>query len=362
MIGSYILYGMILVLATGCGYRIEKSESVGEERLFRILLFLALWIPATLRYGIGTDYASYVDVFNYVNDANNIEIGFKGLCVLLNWVGADSFWLFAIVGAMTYVPFCFGLPRAVMFSSAFLFVCSFYLSTYTVIRQTLAVSLILYASYQLLSGNDKRFFLITVFASFFHLSVLLLLPFYIIRHLADRRIMVYAFSIIAVALILNANLVEFIFSNPLILSTSYGRYADSEFFTQEAQLGTGLGLVARTLLPVFFLFPMGQLKDKCVNMGYIPLVCIAFVVCSYLSSQVYVFNRLVDSFKFVPILCFGLLSLKDIRIRYKRPLIACFVLLYAALYFMDQYNCTKTIGFGGGMGIMPYQTIFDDMF
>lgn len=361
MIGSYLLYSLVLILSTLCGYHIEKSKSIRQERTFRILLFLILWIPSALRYGIGTDYMSYVDIFNFIDDANYIEIGFKSICVFLNWLGIDSFWLFAVIGAITYAPFCFGLPRKVMFSSTFMFICSFYLSTYTGIRQTMAVSFILYASYQLLAGYDKCFFIIAVTASLFHMSALLLLPFYVIRHLADKQAMIVAFCAIAIVIILNANIVEFIFSNPLILATPYGRYADSDFFTQETQLGSGLGLLSRILLPVLTLFFVKQLKGKYVNIGYIPLVCIAFVVCSYLTSKVYVFNRLGDLFKFVPILVFGLL-VSSVQFRYKKPVIACFALLYVVLYFMDQYNSTKTIGFGGGMGIMPYQSIFDDMF
>lgn len=359
MIGSYLVYGMILVLATICGYRIERSETVQQERTYRFLLFLVFWLPAISRYGIGTDYMQYVLIYDFINETEHIEIGFKALCLLLNWLGADSFWLFVVVGALTYAPFCFGLPRKMMYSGTFLFVCAFYLSTYSVIRQTLAVSLVLYASYQLLEGREKRFLLITAIASCFHLSVLIVLPLYLLRRIATKRFAIFILCLIAIVLMLSSSLVTMFFSNSIVMASPYGRYADSEFFMQETQLGTGLGLLSRMLFPAFMLFFIKPLAKEYKNAGYITLICLAFIVSGYLTSQIYIFNRIGDIFRFVPVLCFSL-WVSSIQTQYKKPITTCLVLLYIMLYFMDQYRSSQSMG--GGLGIMPYQTIWDDLF
>lgn len=359
-IGSYLLYTSILILAMICSYRIKQSESEGEERFFRILLFLVLWIPASLRYDIGTDYYKYVHIYNFIEEDDYTEIGFRTLCLLLNRLGADSFWLFTIVGALTYAPLCFGLSRNIMVGCTFLFVCGFYLSTYSTIRQTLSISFVLYASYQLIEGRNFRFIIWTTLAATFHLSALLLLLFYLLRHTAENPKMVLIYAGIAILLMLSANVVNMIFSNPIFLATSYGRYADSAYFTQEAQ-GTGLGLALKMILPIISLFWIRQVSERYENTGYLSLVCIACAASTYLASQIYVFNRLSDVFKFVPILCSGLLLSCVQSSVTKKMGIAFFIFIYTVLYIKDLYSGAQSLGIGG-LGIMPYQSILEEMF
>ena len=38
------------------------------------------------------------------------------------------------------------------------------------------------------------------------------------------------------------------------------------------------------------------------------------------------------------------------------------VILYILLFLFDMIRCVQMIGFPGGLGIMPYQTIFEKMF
>ena len=145
----------------------------------------------------------------------------------------------------------------------------------------------------------------------------------------------------AFLVMLGTNVVEMIFSNSLFMESSYGRYVDGDF-AQETEIGTGLGVLSRMVLPVLVFLFVGQLREKdaeeetgretdCINedivglsernwdtdvesedknklenTGYISLICIAYVVAMYLASRVYIFNRLSDLFRFVPILCMGL--------------------------------------------------------
>ena len=289
-IGSYAVYLIILILSVICGYKIEQCETENQERPFRIILFLVLWIPATIRYGIGTDYMHYVIIYDYINEFNDIEIGFRSICFLLNWIGADSFWMFTIIGALIYIPCCFGFPRKMMCSGTIMFVVTFYLCSYSLIRQALAVSFILYASSQLLEGRNTRFIVFTMLGSLFHLSALMILPFYFIHQIAEKRMVTIILCIIAGVLILNVNIVEKIFSNALFLASPYGRYASSEQFTQETQFNTGLGLLAKLFLPMIILIYTKRLEGK-YKTGYISLICIAFMASIYIQICTYTLFR-----------------------------------------------------------------------
>lgn len=380
-IGSYIVYFLILILSVICGFRTERSETENEERKFRTLLFFVLWIPAFLRQDIGTDYPHYVLIYDFIDEADNIEIGFKVICKFLHWLGADSFWLFAVISALTYIPFCFGFPREWMLGGTFMFVVAFYLFSFSGIRQALAVSLLLYGTVVLLKGEGKKFLVLVFIATLFHRSAWLVFPLYFIKEQAKKPIVVICLCGIAVLLMSSANIIERLFNNPIFLASSYGQYAENSF-SQETEMGTGLGVLSRMMLPILTLFLVKQLSnsneeeakgtavteemeetDDCeyTNTGFISLICIAYVVASYLATRVHIFNRLGDLFRFVPILCMGLLSAR-LDFYGKKPVMICFIILYTILFLLDMIACVMSVGFGGGLGIMPYQTIFDDMF
>ena len=380
-LGSYILYFTILLLSVLCAYRIERSETEEGERFSRILLFLVLTVPAVLRYNIGTDYPHYALIYRFIDDVDYMEIGFECLCLLLKWLGADSFWLFFVMSVLTYLPFCFGTPRRVMVGCTFMFICAFYFHSYSLVRQALAVSLLLYGSFRLLEGRGLKFLVFVLLASSFHKSALLVLPFYFIRKQAEKPIVVVCLCGVAAVLMLGANIVEAIFSNPVIASSSYGHYADSSF-AQETEMGTGLGVLSRMMLPALTLFLVKQLtadekmdeedeegvgdeadgeeeEGKYENTGFISLMCIACIASMYLATRVHLFNRLGDLFRFVPIMCMGLVSAYT-QFPFKRVIMPCFVFLYALLLLVDLIVTSKLIG--SGLGVMPYRSVFDEWF
>lgn len=366
-IGSYFVYFSILILSVLCGHKIERSRTKREEHNFRVLLFLVLCVPAVLRYNIGTDYPQYALIYDFISDVDSgkIEIGYRWLCVLLNKLGADSFWMFFVMSILTYAPFCFGTPRDMMKGCTFMFVCAFYLNSYSLIRQAVAISFLLYATFQLLEGRGAKFLLFVLIASLFHRSALLILPFYFLRKQAEKPVVVIGCCVVALFIMLSANIVEAIFGNQLFMNSSYGRYAESDF-AQETEMGTGLGVLSRMALPILALCMVKQLregenKEQFKNTGFIALMCIACVVAMYLATRIHIFNRLGDLFRFVSILCMGIVAAHT-RFQFKKGILACFAFVYILLFLFDMIRCVQMIGFPGGLGIMPYQTIFEKMF
>ena len=93
---------MILVLSFLSAYLAEFSKTK-----FRIVLFNILFIPAAIRYNVGTDYPNYVDYFNsvYGNDVN--EYGFYVLTVFLRNIGLPVHSLFVASSFLSYFPLLF---------------------------------------------------------------------------------------------------------------------------------------------------------------------------------------------------------------------------------------------------------------
>ena len=65
--GTYFLYNSILIIAVSFAYLVEH-EKTAKGRLFsRVVVFIALFLPSVLRYNTGTDYFSYVNIFENLN-------------------------------------------------------------------------------------------------------------------------------------------------------------------------------------------------------------------------------------------------------------------------------------------------------
>ena len=80
MIETFILYNAILLLSVLFAYYAEHSKTRRSRILARYSLFMVLFVPSVLRYDIGTDYASYVDSFNFSSEYKQTEIVFYAFC------------------------------------------------------------------------------------------------------------------------------------------------------------------------------------------------------------------------------------------------------------------------------------------
>ena len=104
---TYLIYNMILVLSFLSAYLAEFSKTKFQRIVCRIVLFNILFIPAAIRYNVGTDYPNYVDYFNsvYGNDVN--EYGFYVLTVFLRNIGLPVHSLFVASSFLSYFPLLF---------------------------------------------------------------------------------------------------------------------------------------------------------------------------------------------------------------------------------------------------------------
>ena len=63
MLATLLLYNAILLAACAAALCVRCGEG-WREWVWRCVLLLVLLLPAAFRYGIGTDYANYVNYFN----------------------------------------------------------------------------------------------------------------------------------------------------------------------------------------------------------------------------------------------------------------------------------------------------------
>lgn len=127
----------------------------------RIFLFLAMLVPAALRYDLGADYSSYVELYKTGKYIEYSEPGFNFICNFCKYLNLDSFWMFLIISIVTYFILAFGIDKKRIFTFIiFYFLYIGYFRSLDQIRQSVALpfihdkNIILFAEQQKFSHNE----------------------------------------------------------------------------------------------------------------------------------------------------------------------------------------------------------------
>lgn len=354
MITTFFIYNSILLFSFFFAHCGEKVRTKKEEFLCRIIVFITLWVPASFRYGIGTDYFSYQSIYEHINwYIDDLEIGYVLLNKLFQSLSLGHEYLFSVVAGITYMPICFGLPKKGYGILILFYVLTLYLSSYSMMRQSIAIAFSLYATTQLLKERNVVYFTMIILASLFHISALLLLPCFLFKYIKFNRFWGILLSILGIFLIIKFNFISILFESDIFLNSTYGGYATSSF-NHETEMGSGLGVIARALIPCVLIFYAGKIQNERDRNGVIISISIAYLFAQVLSVQIHIFNRLVDIVSFIFVLGVGTINL--FHWKYKKIILMFFSFLFLLLF---EKNISEGQSSNNkGTGISPYTSIF----
>ncbi|MEX6318822.1 EpsG family protein [Providencia huaxiensis] len=100
------------------------------------------------------------------------------------------------------------------------------------------------ATAQIIKGNNFKFIISIIIGALFHTSILILIPFYILRKINAPRYLLIIITISASMIIYESEVLIDILNNSFLASTKYGYYAESKFNTS-AEIGSGLGVAIK---------------------------------------------------------------------------------------------------------------------
>lgn len=227
---STILY-LSIFFVTGIlsEYSVRLKDYLIEEKVKKILFILfALFIPslfAGIRYGIGTDYNNYTDIFTAINTGvgnNPTEIGYTILNFIVGQFGGSIQTVFFIMSFLTMLfVYLFLIEYKENISvgiGMLIFLIMFYNMSYNIVRQVLAMTITLYATKYLDKKKPKSFVLFILLAMSFHAGAVILLPLYWVYNSFPNkrkfyRVMIYIVYFLALANY--QNIVEFVSLNIL---------------------------------------------------------------------------------------------------------------------------------------------------
>ena len=263
MIETFILYNAILLLSVLFAYYAEHSKTRRSRILARYSLFMVLFVPSVLRYDIGTDYASYVDSFNFSSEYKQTEIVFYALILFLRNLQLPAHSLFVCSAFITYFPLLF-LQRKNYTWKILMYVLLCYLLSYSAIRNMISLSLVILAFDLFFRGKRWGAFIIYPLSVLFHASSFVFLPFFFVNRMHCNRIILLLISSFLLC-ICYTDMFFVLLNNDLFLNSYYGGYMFSVYGV-EPSYNTGYGAFSKILFAaiVFLSVLFSKTKDNAV--------------------------------------------------------------------------------------------------
>ena len=149
-------------------------------------IFLGLSVG--LQNNVGTDYFSYINLFNRLKilkltESFFIEPGFHIMIKILHFIDLGPQSLFVLSSLISYI-FIFLFIKDEINKGSWIFIFLFfsiggvYYQSYNLIRQTMAISIFLY-SIRFIKRKQFIYYMLTIIiCSFFHKSILIFIPIY----------------------------------------------------------------------------------------------------------------------------------------------------------------------------------------
>lgn len=363
-LGSLIFYissfsiSSLIIAHVGHLYNIGKDKNSRDKLIILAWTILGLSIPiviSSIRYNVGSDYQAYVSIYNKILRTSymsiiqsNREIMFN-LIVKIISVFNNSQILFSVMSTLNILIIYKALldnkekkSLGIMF---FLYLFLNISNTYSIIRQSLAVAIVIYSYKFLYNRNFWKFFITIVVASMFHATAIFVLPFYLVNVKNPKIKKWIRFLTIILLLIIVFNYNSFL--NWIIKMEEFERYD----MYREANVGKNREIIIYTfILVVTIAFKKLLIEYDSKNELYIFLAKVNYILLflGFISPFI---KRISLYFEVSNI--FLLASLPHIvKTKEGKALIYVLILFYGIGMF--------TIGtyILGQSSMIPYQTIF----
>ncbi len=271
-----------------------------KKILGQILVFL-LVIFSGFRYRIGWDYDGYVILFNTVEIGDKyIEQSFILLIEFFRWIGLDYQSVFLFYSFFTLIFTYIGGKYYV--KSLLLFMCLYtlfpfaYFHSMSVIRQSLAIAIILFGSKYICMHKIKKYIFFVLLATFIHSSAIAMLPVYFLGRIKFKLQWHIIFILISVLFsmvdILNPLIVKVL---ELIGLTKYAVYIILETTSAPLSLGNILFYILTYILIVFLLFDY-RLINRDEKMTLVLNMCTMMNMVTFLFTFSHALMRVRDFF------------------------------------------------------------------
>lgn len=278
--------------------------SLSIDKKYLWLIWGALALLSAFRYAVGTDYYTYVSIFNSFELGDvpkvwqNKELGFRLLNHFLIFLGLGPQSLFVVFSIFTLFLYKKGeiFLRGNERLYLLLFFVFIYFYTLNGIRQAFAASLFLYATTFLFKREYFKYLLLVGFASIFHKSAIILLPFCFILT-ARLRVYQYVGIFFLSILISWLGVLDWLINILVVNEFPYHYYLTGETvyissFSPSSYQFLVLVLSFLAFIGCLSRSGLGALNQRVVLNGFFAFLCI-----KVFSLNIEVFGRVAQYFK-----------------------------------------------------------------
>lgn len=272
-------------------------DSNSKNNVVKIFVFIVLTLFAGLRYNVGIDYPSYIEIFNASSGEFSREPGRQLLIdsiKLINGSGQLYIFIMALITELFAYKTLIKYEKKDFWFLTIVFYCIslFYIASFNASREYMAIAIMLWGL-QYVKKSFWKYATIALIAGLgFHFSALLFIPLYFFIK--------YPHSKITILLLLVCIIFSSQFLIELLYLTPYAKYiAFMENDTRENQVQiTQYLLFIVSLMLVLFGDKFKNFKDNVAlyNMNVLCMFTLALVIVQEIPSFIMLFQRFNNYF------------------------------------------------------------------
>ena len=363
---TILFYNFILFSSTFFVWLSEKGRTRFDRVCFLSIAFLLVFIPSAIRFDVGTDYLSYLNIFENpvrLETYKYKEPAFYYINWLLNSIDAHFQWMFAILAFIFTIVTFATYPCKKAWLLHFLFFSTLWFFSFNGMRQAVALAWCFLATFYFFHRKHSYFFVLTMIGAAFHQSAIFILLTGILALIPlssqlKIRILPTIFIICIILTYFYMEVVLKYIEQILVLLglSKYANYFNSKYFAIR-DFGSGLGILAKILFSIYIIWNTKPLLKLNQNFWLLILLTFIYAIGSVLANSVIIFERMSATFSIAPII--GAFSLSRIpNNKQIHQLVLVIFLLFLTLSFIK-------LSFGIPTSYadpkrMPYKTIFTE--
>lgn len=350
--GSLIFYIIMFTISTLFIYFSEKNK---DTKVKKICVCIGLLIPiliSALRWNVGSDFMVYVNKFNWYN--GNIGDSFEFLYFIIinisKLLGNVQF-MFSIYSILTvvfvYKALKYNKEKYPIALTFFIYIFLYFIQSFNIMRQLLAVAIIFYAYRYLYERNIKKFIFFNILACLSHTTAIFFFPVYFMffknkeknRKIRFKQILYF---ILIIVVVLNFDKVI----NQLTNMNAFERYS---LYSEKVASKNRTAILKVMLLIYFFIFRKKYVKYDDRNNTYILLFIIGTIL-EFLGYNSPYIKRIAMYFSISEIYLLGCMP-KLFKNNNTRIFIVFGIILYVLAFFILSYYILRQAN------VIPYNSI-----
>ena len=331
----------------------EITRRQGLNTLSLLAVFTVLFLLSALRMEVGNDYETYVDTIHeiYVGGYVVTEPLFNAVVkVLCELSGGENYLLvfgfFAFVTIWIFLKVLYEQTEDFPLAFFLFMTLGIYFRTFNTVRYYFVLAITLYSFRYVLRKEYGKFILLIVLAAFFHKSVLVVIPIYLIANMPWKKWHMAVLTVGAGGMLLCQ---DFIMKIALEL---YPSYKNTIFLQTETGLSGNLMSVLRcvAVLALAVICYQDRWREKQENRFYFKLNFLAILL--YLCGSFLPLVGRIGYYLMTSHVLFIPAILRSIRNDKKKKIFTVLVILAGVFYFLLFLRSANQ----PGVRVLPYKS------